>query len=69
VIAGVLDSPWKENILSAFSWLPSFRPQRASFQLAGGGEVNGDNHTTNDVPSERRATLALVPITLTLTCA
>lgn len=49
VVAGVFDSPWKQKILSGFQFSPiviyhSGHP----FNLLAGGEVNGDNHTTNE---------------------
>jgi hypothetical protein len=51
VIAGVLDSPWKENILSGFQLAPIFSAHSGHpFNLLAGGEVNGDNHTTNERP-------------------
>jgi hypothetical protein len=51
VVAGVFDSPWKQKILSGFQFSPiviyhSGHP----FNLLAGGEVNGDNHTTNERP-------------------
>jgi hypothetical protein len=51
VIAGVLDSPWKQNILSGFQLAPIFSYHSGHpFNLLAGGEVNGDNHTTNERP-------------------
>jgi hypothetical protein len=51
VIAGVFDSPWKENILSGFQLAPIFSAHSGHpFNLLAGGEVNGDNHTTNERP-------------------
>ena len=51
VIAGVLDSPWKQNILSGFQLAPIFSAHSGHpFNLLAGGEVNGDNHTTNERP-------------------
>jgi len=49
VVAGVFDSPWRQKILSGFQFSPiviyhSGHP----FNLLAGGEVNGDNHTTNE---------------------
>jgi len=51
VIAGVLDSPWKRKYfvgLSAGSHLSAHSGH--PFNLLAGGEVNGDNHTTNERP-------------------
>ncbi|HXM65745.1 MAG TPA: TonB-dependent receptor [Candidatus Acidoferrum sp.] len=51
VIAGVFDSPWKQNILSGFQLSPIFSYHSGHpFNLLAGGEVNGDNHTTNERP-------------------
>jgi hypothetical protein len=51
VIAGVIDSPWKQSILSGFQLAPIFSYHRGHpFNLLAGGEVNGDNHTTNERP-------------------
>jgi hypothetical protein len=51
VIAGVFDSPWKESILSGFQLSPIFTYHSGlPFNLLAGGEVNGDNHTTNQRP-------------------
>jgi hypothetical protein len=51
VIAGVIDSPWKQNILSGFQLSPIFNYHSGHpFNLLAGGEVNGDNHTTNERP-------------------
>jgi len=51
VIAAVLDSPWKESILSGFQLAPIFSYHSGHpFNLLAGGEVNGDNHTTNERP-------------------
>lgn len=51
VIAGVIDSPWKQNILSGFQLSPIFSYHSGHpFNLLAGGEVNGDNHTTNERP-------------------
>lgn len=49
VVAGVFDSPWRQKVLSGFQFSPiviyhSGHP----FNLLAGGEVNGDNHTTNE---------------------
>ena len=51
VIAGVFESPWKEDILSGFQLAPIFTYTSGHpFNLLAGGEVNGDNHTTNERP-------------------
>src|SRR5271166_4961160 len=51
VIAGVLDSPWKQAILSGFQLSPIFEAHSGHpFNLLAGGEVNGNNHTTNERP-------------------
>ena len=51
VIAGVFDSPWKQRILSGFQLAPIFSYHSGHpFNLLAGGEVNGDNHTTNERP-------------------
>jgi hypothetical protein len=51
VIAGVIDSPWKGSILSGFQLAPIFSYHSGlPFNLLAGGEVNGDNHTTNQRP-------------------
>jgi hypothetical protein len=51
VIAGVFDSPWKQSILSGFQLAPIFSFHSGHpFNLLAGGEVNGDNHTTNERP-------------------
>ena len=51
VIAGVLDSPWRQSILSGFQLAPIFIAHSGHpFNLLAGGEVNGDNHTTNERP-------------------
>ena len=51
VVAGVFDSPWKEDILSGFQLAPIFTYASGHpFNLLAGGEVNGDNHTTNERP-------------------
>jgi Carboxypeptidase regulatory-like domain/TonB dependent receptor len=51
VIAGVIDSPWKRTILSGFQLAPIFSYHSGHpFNLLAGGEVNGDNHTTNERP-------------------
>jgi hypothetical protein len=51
VIAGVVDSPWRQRILSGFQLAPIFSYHTGHpFNLLAGGEVNGDNHTTNERP-------------------
>jgi hypothetical protein len=51
VIAAVLDSPWRQSILSGFQLAPIFSAHSGHpFNLLAGGEVNGDNHTTNERP-------------------
>jgi Carboxypeptidase regulatory-like domain/TonB dependent receptor len=51
VVAGVFDSPWKQAILSGFQLSPIFSYHSGlPFNLLAGGEVNGDNHTTNQRP-------------------
>ena len=51
VIAGVLDSPWRQSILSGFQLAPIFEAHSGHpFNLLAGGEVNGNNHTTNERP-------------------
>jgi hypothetical protein len=51
VIAGLFDSPWKNPILSGFQLAPIFSYNSGHpFNLLAGGEVNGDNHTTNERP-------------------
>ncbi len=51
VIAGVFDSPWKQAVLSGFEFAPIFSYHSGHpFNLLAGGEVNGDNHTTNERP-------------------
>ena len=51
VIAGVIDSPWKEKILSGFELAPIFTYHSGHpFNLLSGSEINGDNHSTNDRP-------------------
>jgi carboxypeptidase family protein len=51
VIAGVIDSPWRQNVLSGFQLSPIFSYHSGHpFNLLAGGEVNGDNHTTNERP-------------------
>jgi hypothetical protein len=51
VIAGVFDSPLKNPILAGFQLSPIFNYHSGHpFNLLAGGEVNGDNHTTNQRP-------------------
>jgi hypothetical protein len=51
VLAGVIDSPSKQRILSGFQLAPIFSYHSGHpFNLLAGGEVNGDNHTTNERP-------------------
>jgi len=51
VIAGVIDSPWRQSVLSGFQLAPIFSYHSGHpFNLLAGGEVNGDNHTTNERP-------------------
>ena len=51
VLAGVIDSPWKQSFLSGFQLAPIFSYHSGHpFNLLAGGEVNGDNHTTNERP-------------------
>jgi hypothetical protein len=51
VIAGVFESPLKQSILSGFQLAPIFSYHSGHpFNLLAGGEVNGNNHTTNERP-------------------
>ena len=51
VIAAVIESPSKQSILSGFQLAPIFSYHSGHpFNLLAGGEVNGDNHTTNERP-------------------
>jgi hypothetical protein len=51
VLAGVIDSPWKNPFLAGFQVAPIFTFNSGHpFNLLAGGEVNGDNHTTNERP-------------------
>ena len=52
VIAGVFDSPWRDNpFLAGFQLSPIFNYHSGlPFNLLAGGEVNGNNHTTNERP-------------------
>jgi hypothetical protein len=50
-LAGVIESPWKQSILSGFQLAPIFSYHSGHpFNLLAGGEVNGDTHTTNERP-------------------
>jgi hypothetical protein len=50
VVAGVFDSPW-QGFLSGFQLAPIFTYHSGlPFNLLAGGEINGDNHTTNERP-------------------
>jgi hypothetical protein len=51
VVAGVFDSPSHQSILSGFQLSPIFSYHSGlPFNLLAGGEVNGNNHTTNERP-------------------
>jgi hypothetical protein len=51
VVAGVFSSPWNKSVLSGFELAPIFSYHSGHpFNLLAGGEVNGDNHTTNERP-------------------
>lgn len=51
VIAGVLDSPWKNKILSGFQLSPIIRYNSPHpFNLLAGTNVNNDRHSTTDRP-------------------
>lgn len=51
VLAGVFNSPWKQAVLSGFQLSPIFSYHSGfPFNLLAGGEVNGNNHTTNERP-------------------
>ena len=51
VVAAVIDSPWKNPFLSGFQLAPIFTYNSGHpFNLLAGGEVNGNNHTTNERP-------------------
>ncbi|HKD01167.1 MAG TPA: TonB-dependent receptor [Terriglobales bacterium] len=51
VVAGIIDSPWSQRILSGFQLAPIFSYHSGHpFNLLAGGEVNGNNHTTNQRP-------------------
>jgi hypothetical protein len=51
VIAATIDSPWTNPVLAGFQLAPIFTYNSGHpFNLLAGGEVNGDNHTTNERP-------------------
>ncbi|HKW64364.1 MAG TPA: TonB-dependent receptor [Candidatus Acidoferrum sp.] len=52
VVGGMFDSPWNQNaFLAGFQLAPIFSYNSGHpFNLLAGGEVNGDNHTTNERP-------------------
>ena len=51
LIAAVLDSPWRQSYLSGFQLAPIFQAHSGHpFNLLAGGEVNGNNHITNERP-------------------
>jgi hypothetical protein len=51
VIAGVLDSPWKNKVLSGFQLSPIIRYNSPHpFNLLAGTNVNNDRHSTTDRP-------------------
>jgi hypothetical protein len=51
VIAGVFEAPWNRSVLSGFELSPVFTYRSGlPFNLLAGGEVNGDNHATNERP-------------------
>jgi|CZKY01.1.fsa_nt_gi hypothetical protein len=61
-IAGVLDSPWRQTILSGFQLAPIFSAHSGHpFNLLAGGEVNGNNHITNERPIGARRDTGLGP--------
>jgi hypothetical protein len=62
VVAAVIDSPWRQSILSGFQLSPIFSYHSGHpFNLLAGGEVNGDNHTTNERPIGARRDTGLGP--------
>jgi hypothetical protein len=63
VIASVIESPWKNVIVSGFQLSPIFRYNSGHpFNLlAGSVDVNGDNHYTNDRPIGARRNTGLGP--------
>jgi hypothetical protein len=51
VVAGVFDAPWKNPVLAGFQLAPIFTYNSGHpFNLLAGGEINGNNHTTNERP-------------------
>jgi Carboxypeptidase regulatory-like domain/TonB dependent receptor len=51
VLAGVINSPWKNAFLSGFQLSPIFQYHSGHpFNLLAGGQVNGNNHITNERP-------------------
>jgi len=51
VLAGVFDSPWKNAFLKGFQFSPIFQYHSGHpFNLLAGGQVNGNNHITNERP-------------------
>lgn len=67
VIAAVLDSPWNNSILAGFGLAPIFSYNSGHpFNLLAGGEVNGNNHTTNERPIGAGRDTGLAPDYVTL---
>jgi Carboxypeptidase regulatory-like domain len=67
VIAAVLDSAWKNPYLSGFELAPIFTYNSGHpFNLLAGGEVNGNNHTTNERPIGAGRDTGLGPDYITL---
>ncbi len=51
VMSAVIDSPWKSPFVSGFELAPIFTYHSGHpFNLLAGGEVNGNNHITNERP-------------------
>jgi hypothetical protein len=51
VIAGVIESPWKNRLASGFQLSPIFTYNSGHpFNLLAGADINGDGHFTNDRP-------------------
>ena len=51
VVAGIFQSPFKNSILGGFQLAPIFTYHSGHpFNLLAGGQVNGNNHTTNERP-------------------
>lgn len=51
VVAAVINSPWKNVVLSGFELSPIVRYNSGHpFNLLAGADVNGDRHSTNDRP-------------------